>query len=49
MLQDRVDQMKHELACKAGIDSLNDRYLVGALAAYNDFLQIDMGEINNVD
>jgi hypothetical protein len=39
--------MKHELACKAGIDSLSDRYIVGAMAAYNDLLGIDLGDVND--
>ena len=47
MLQDRVDQMKHELSSKAGLDSLSDRYIVGAIAAYNDLLGIDLGDVKD--
>ena len=45
MLQDRVDQMSFELSSKAGLDSLSDRYIVGAMAAYKDLLGIDLGEL----
>jgi hypothetical protein len=46
MLQDRVDQMAFELSSKAGLDSLSDRYIVGAMAAYKDLLGIDLGELD---
>lgn len=41
--------MKDELSNKAGLDPRSDGYVVGAIAAYNDLLNIDMGEVVDGD
>ena len=41
--------MKDELSNQAGLNPRSDGYAVGAIAAYNDLLNIDMGEITDGD
>jgi hypothetical protein len=40
-IRDRQQAIKDELAVSAGIDPAYDRYRVGAIQAYEDFLGID--------
>lgn len=40
----RRDHLIAELALSAGIDPLEDRVRVGAIKAYNDFLDIEYAE-----
>lgn len=45
----RVFAERERLGNTAGNDPLNDRYVVGAIAAYTDLLNIDFGEVTSGD
>lgn len=38
----RIRDLESELGISAGVDSLHDRFKVGAIAAYKDFYFLDM-------
>jgi hypothetical protein len=40
-LQERVEAMKEQLVDNAGVDSLQDRYYSGYIAAFNDVLKAE--------
>lgn len=46
-LRSRQQEAKDKLASSAGIDPLSDRYNVGAIAAYQDILDIELDEESN--
>ncbi len=41
-IKQRVRSLQEDLAGRAGIDPLQDRYMVGAIAAYSDFYFLDL-------
>jgi len=46
--RERIQALQEILATSAGVDPLQDRFYVGAIAAYNDLLNIDFeGESPN--
>lgn len=46
-LQTRIQEIRDELAAQAGLDPLMDRYRSGAIAGYNDLLNISFDEVSN--
>lgn len=48
-IYNRILRTQEQLGATAGLDSVNDRYLAGAIAAYNDLLNIEFDEVPNGD
>lgn len=48
-LRERIQRIQEELGVTAGKDHLYDQYRVGAIAAYNDLLNIEFDEVKNVN
>jgi len=46
-LLERIHNLQEELGTNAGVDPLQDRRTVGAIAAYNDIVNIDVAEVVN--
>lgn len=46
ILQDRIDGLQEELGVQAGVDPLQDRSKVGAIAALKDILAITIDDIS---
>lgn len=48
-IKSRIIQLEQELGESAGVDPLHDRYRAGAIAAYKDFIFLDIysEEISN--
>lgn len=44
-IRERQQAIKEELAFSAGVDSLNDRFRVGAVQAYQDLFDITHEEV----
>ena len=40
----RIRELETQLGVQAGVDSLDDRYKAGAIAAYHDLIYIDFEE-----
>ncbi len=43
----RIIELKEQLAASAGIDASEDRFRVGAIAAYSDILNISVEELDD--
>lgn len=48
-IHNRIYRTQEQLGATAGNDPLIDRYAVGAIAAYNDLLNIEFDEVPNGD
>lgn len=48
-LRERIFRIQEELGQVAGKDPMHDQFRVGAIAAYNDLLNIDFDEVKDVD
>ena len=45
--RERIRELEIQLGGSAGVDPLQDRYVVGAISAYTDILNIDVEETLN--
>jgi hypothetical protein len=43
----RIQGLQEQLGTSAGIDPLNDRFLVGAIGAYRDVTNVEFDEVTD--